>query len=75
MNQQLCGHKTAENIFYFSLAFFTRINESVFSTVLCQDGLVCDDVCWWSRFNKGDDIVYVIVVWLRNIVEGKGSNN
>ena len=75
MAKQPYGHETALNIFVLQSRLFTKNFYFLSNNVLGQDGLVCDDVCWWSRFNKGDDIVYVIVVWLRNIVEGKGSNN
>ena len=35
------------------MAFFYKNFESLFNTVLGQDGLICDDVGWWSALNKG----------------------
>ena len=47
----------------------------MFNTRIFQDGLICDDVVWWSRFNKGGDSIYKVDIGLHDIVEGMESNN
>ena len=49
--------------------------ESLFNTVLGQDGLICDDVGWWSGFNKGGYGIGNICRCIVNIVEGMGNSN
>ena len=60
---------------YHRLAFFTKNIESLFNTVLGQDGIICDDICWWSGFNKSGDIIDGIYIGPCNIVELMGTNN
>ena len=66
--QQLCGYETAEIIFVLKPLIFTKNLDSLFNTVLCQDGLICDDVGWWGGFNKGRDIIYSVDIGLFEIV-------
>ena len=49
--------------------------ESLFNTLLSQDGLIFDYVGWWSGFNKGSDIIYNVAIGIHNIVEGMGTKN
>ena len=60
---------------YCSLAFFTKTFESLFNTVLGQDGLIFDDVGWWSGLNKGNNIIYDVDIILPDILEGMGDKN
>ena len=54
---------------------FNKKCESLFKNFLGQDSLICDDVGWWSGFNKGDDSIYDVDIRLHNIVEVMGSDN
>ena len=40
-----------------------------------HDGLIFDDVGWWSGFKKGDDRIDDVDIGLGYIVEGMGTNN
>ena len=40
-----------------------------------QDGLIFDDVGWWSGLNKGGNSIYGVGIGLHDIVEGMGDNN
>ena len=73
--QQICGHETDAIIFVLQPLFFNKYIEPLFNTVLCQYGLICDDVGFCSGFNKGDNIIYGIAIGLRIIVEGMWANN
>ena len=53
-----------------SLEFPPKSFDSLFDTVLGQDGLICDCVGWWSEFNKVGDGVDYINIGLGNITEG-----
>ena len=44
MDQQLCSHETDAIIFVLQTRLFAKNLWSLFNTVLCQDGLICDDV-------------------------------
>ena len=67
--------KLLQIFFYWSLFFTPQNIESLSNTVLGQDVLICDDVGWWIGLNKGGDVIYSVDIGLRNIVEGKGTNN
>ena len=54
--------------------FFKNI-EYLFNNVLGKDGLICDDVGWWSGFNKGGNSINGVGIGLNDIVEGMGTNN
>ena len=58
-----------------SLAFTPKQVESLFNNVLGQDGIICDDVGWWSGFNEGGDSIEDIAIGLGYIVEFMGTNN
>ena len=75
MGQQLCGHENATIIFILQPRLHSKNFESLFNTLLGQGGFICDEVGWWSGFNKGFDIINVFDVGLHNIVEGMGTNN
>ena len=47
----------------------------MFITVLFQDGLICDNVGWWSGFNKYGDRIYDIDMGLSEIVEFMDPTN
>ena len=47
----------------------------LFNTALGQDGIICDDVGWWSELNNCGDSIYDVGISLRDIVEGMGANN
>ena len=34
-----------------------------------QDGLIFDDVSWWSGFKKGGDVIYDVDIGLRSIAK------
>ena len=53
---------------YCSLASLTKTFESLFNTVMDQDGLIFDDVGWWSGLNKGGDSTYDVVIILPDIL-------
>ena len=57
MDQQLCDHGTDATIFVLQTHIFIKNLDSLFNTVLVQDDLICDDVGWWSGFNKGGNII------------------
>ena len=40
-----------------------------------QDGIMCDDVDYWSGFNKCGDWIDNVDIGLCNIVEGMRTNN
>ena len=45
---------------------------------MSQNGLICDDIGWWIRFDKGSDginDINDIVVGLGDIMEGKCTKN
>ena len=65
----------SNNFLTAALTFFTKKVESLFNNVLCQDGIICDDVGWWSGFNKVRDGVDNVDIGIGNIMEGTGSNN
>ena len=75
LSQQLCDHGTNGNIFVLQPRFFTKTFDSLFNTVLVQDGLIFDDFCWWSVLNNSDDMIYDFYIYLCNIVDGIGANN
>ena len=75
MDQQLCGHGTAEIIFVVQPQFFTKNLECLFNNLLGQDGLICDDVGWWSGFNKGGNDIDGVYIVFYNAVEGMRTNN
>ena len=58
---------------YCNLSIPPKTFESLFNTVLGQDGLIFDDVGWWSGFNKGCDIVHGVDIGIGKIVEGVGT--
>ena len=58
-----------------SLSFFTKNFDSLFNIGLGQDGLIWDDVGWWSGLKKVGDRIYDFVIGLWDIVEGMGSYN
>ena len=60
---------------YWSLALFTKNIESLFNTVLGWGSLICDDVGWWSGFNKIDNNIDEVGIGFGNTVEGMGNNN
>ena len=62
------GMKLMQLFSYCSLAFFTKTFESLFNTVLGQDGLIFDDVGWWSGLNKVGDSIYDVDIILPNIL-------
>ena len=47
----------------------------MFNNVMVQDGLICDDVGWWSEINKGGDRIYDIDIVLCDILEGMWANS
>ena len=47
----------------------------MFNTVLGQDGLICDDVGWQSRLNKGGGRIYDVGIGILETMEGTGSSN
>ena len=75
MDQHICGHKNAAFIFLLHPCLFIKNFDSLFNTVLGKDVLICDDVGWWIGLNKGGDVIYSVDIGLRDIVEGKGTNN
>ena len=75
MAQNLCDHGNSTIFLYCSLDFLNQKLESVFNTVLGQDGIICDDVGWWSGFNNGGDRIYGVDIGLHNIVEVMETNN
>ena len=60
--------KLLQLFLYCSLTFLTKNFESLFNTVLDQDGLICDYIGWWCGLNKGGDIIYDIDIGLHYIV-------
>ena len=75
MAQNLCDHGNSTIFLYCSLDFLNQKLESVFNTVLGQDGIICDDVGWWSGFNKGGNIIDAVDIEFWNTVEGMLTNN
>ena len=75
MAQQLYNNETDETLFILQPLLFTKNLESLFNNVLGQYGLICDNVGWWSGFNKCGDRIYDIDMGLSEIVEFMGSNN
>ena len=74
--RQFCGHETAAIIFVLYPHIFTKKFDSLFNTVLVQDGLIFDDdVGWLSGFNKVGDSIDNIDIGLRDILEDIGTNN
>ena len=58
-----------------NLNFLYKKFNFLFDTLLVQDGLICDDVGWWSGFNKCVYGVENVDIGLFNIMEGTGTNN
>ena len=50
-------------------------SKSLFDNVLGQDGLICGDVGWWSKFMKGSDGVENVDIGLDEIMEDTCSIN
>ena len=67
--------KLQQLFLYCSLDFFTKNFDSLFNTILGQDGIICDGVGWWSGSNKGGNRIYDVDIGLCNIVEGMGDNS
>ena len=66
-------HGTPAIIFVLQPIIFIKFFESLFNTVLGHDGLICDEVGWWSWLNKGGDKIYDVEIGLSNTVEGKSQ--
>ena len=60
---------------YFRLAFSHKNFEPLFNTVLGKDGLICDDVGWWSGLKKCGYGIGDVDIGLLYIVDGMGINN
>ena len=67
--------KILQIIFALKPQFFSKDLKYLFDTVLGQDGMIFDDVGWWSRFNKGKNGVDNFGIGLEKIMEGTGTNN
>ena len=74
MSRQFCVHETVSIIFHCSLAFFFKNVESIFDTVLGKDGIICDDVGWWSGFNKVSNIINNVGIGFCNTMNFIGTN-
>ena len=61
--------------FHTSASTFFKDFNSLFDIVLVKDGIVCNDVGWWSGFNKVSFGVDNIDIDLEDITEGTGTNN
>ena len=48
--------------------------KSLLDAALVQNGLICDNVGWCSRFNKSSDGVDDVGIGHVNIMEGTGTN-
>ena len=75
LDRQLCGHGNVEIIFIIQSRLFPKNFHPLFNIVLGQDGLIYDDVGWWSGRNKGYDRIENIGIGLGDIVEVIGTNN
>ena len=60
---------------YYSLALLSKYLEYLLDAVLSQDGLIDDDVDWWSWFEKISNIINNVDIGFCNTVEFIGSNN
>ena len=70
LDWQLCGHESVAIIFVpQSHPPPPPQIESLFNTLLGQDGLICDDVGWWSRLNKGGYEIDNVEIGLGDIAE------
>ena len=70
---QLYGHDTVAIIFLLQPRPFFKF-QSPFNTVMGQDSLICDNVCLWGGFKKGNDSIDNIDIGLGKILEGVGTN-
>ena len=55
--------------------FVSDYLEALIDAILGQDGFICDDIGWCSRFNKGCNGVNDIDIGYGGIIEGTGTNN
>ena len=67
--------KRLQFFLHCSLDFLSKNFDSIFDTVLGKDGIICDNIGWWSGLNKGSDGVDDIGIVLVEIMEGMGTNN
>ena len=67
-----------QQLIYFFIAalnFFTKNLESLFNTVLGQDGIICNGVGLWSGFTKCGNSIADVGIGFCNNMEGTGTNN
>ena len=57
MDRQIYVCETVAIILHCTLTFLSKYLISLLDALLVQDGLICDDVGWCSRFNKVGDVV------------------
>ena len=67
--------KLLQIFLHCSLTFLSKTFDSLFDTVFGWYGILCDDVGWWSGFNKGRDGVDKVDIGIGVIMEGTGTNN
>ena len=67
--------KLLQLFLYCSLKLLPLNFDSLFNTVLGQDGLIFYDVGWCSGFNNGCDVIDNVDMGLGDIVKGMGTNN
>ena len=74
MDQKLCSHESVEIISHCSLISFLKELMSLMDALLGKDGIICDDVGWRSRFNKGSNGVDVVNIGHGDIMQVTGTN-
>ena len=57
-----------------SFVFLSKYLKALLDTVLSQDGFICDDIGWQSRFIKISDGVNETDVGLGETMDGMGTN-
>ena len=72
------GIRGCGRIYMYPPSYFPKITkylEYFFDTLLHQDGLICDDVGWWSGFKNVGNSIYNFGVGFCNTVKFIGANN
>ena len=67
--------KLLQLFLYCSLDFLSGDLKSLIDDILGQDGFICDDFGWWSRFNKSSNGVNDVDIGHVEIMEFVGTNN
>ena len=67
--------KLLQLLLHFIFNLFPKDLKALLDAFLGHDGLICDGIGWWNRFNKGSDGGNGIYIGHVDIVESTDTNN